>query len=82
MPKRFILPLAVLVLAGCTSDANQLAGVDMTLDSEGCRATAASGADASDAAQAQTTLEKKAAFDQIYRACMAGKGYTLHANAR
>jgi hypothetical protein len=76
-PAMIIVFLAAVTLCGCADDKDLDRSDSMALDSESCRAAAASGIDAHGVSSDQTAEEKREIYVKSYRDCMTAKGYAL-----
>ena len=77
MVSRLAIALGVLALAGCMTMDDDVAGNQISLDSENCRSDVAVTLVGRDSGANGTTPDDYRKFDSAYRNCMKLKGYSV-----
>ncbi len=77
MRRYIVLPVAAVLLAGCSELTQTFAGQSMMTQSDDCRARAMQAEPEIGPVGETSSSERKAKFDSDYRACMEGKGYPV-----
>jgi hypothetical protein len=81
MMKFLLLPIVLFLLCGCSFGEQEYAGLDLTLESDHCRAAALSSTDLILGPDGRPVSDSGAAYAKAYRDCMRANGYTLNDRA-